>query len=764
MAANEDTIPIQSDTLKQIKEDFPVLELILRNYLKEEDIALIRKAYFYSYKAHKHQIRANGDPYVLHPIAVAEILAGMQLDSKTISAALLHDIIEDTDYTEDDLLNEFGKEIADLVQGVTKVGEIGTAYRSEQEVENLRRMLVATAKDLRVIIIKLADRLHNLRTLHFLPRSKQIRIAQNTLNIYAPLAHRMGVGRIKWELEDLCFMFLHPDAYQNIKNKVALKRREREQYIQEMRNSFEKHLLDKGMKVHVDGRVKHFYSIYTKMLRTNRTFDEIYDLIALRVICESIGECYAVLGEVHTMWRQVEGRFKDYISNPKPNKYRSIHTTVLGPNGRKIEIQIRTQEMHYIAEQGIAAHWRYKEKSKRKFGEDAKWLQMFTQDLSDIRDPEEYIESIQSELFSDEVYVYTPKGDLHRLPKNACPIDFAYRIHSELGQRCLGAKVNGRLVPLTYSLKTGDVIEIQTSPSARPSRQWLDIVKTSSARNKIRKALLESQRDELLTMGQTTLTRELQRAGFNAREFYKSDDAKKIYENLGLKSLDDLFVSVGFGRISTKQVVARLLQQNKPAVHEKPSKKSSQEETAKRTVVRLADVDDIMYRIARCCNPLPGDDIIGFVTRGRGVSIHKTSCSSLKHFRSDSERVMPLYWEGDKKKPISVSIEVKARDRKNLLSDISQMIAVTGTNILRCNSQTSNMVATFLFTLEVINTNHLDTIRQQLFGINGVTSVRRVRNANSSELPKTTTTTKKTTQPKTPPKTKSHHLHNPKYT
>lgn len=434
-----------------LEDDFPILELILRNYLSEEDILSVRRAFFFANHAHQGQERDSGEPYITHPIAVAEILASFQLDAKTIMAGLLHDVLEDTDVTEEELRHEFGDEVVNLVLGVTKVGEIGSVDRSEEEIENLRRMLLATAKDLRVIVIKLADRLHNLRTLEFLPRQKQIQIARNSMNIYAPLAHRLGLGRIKWEMEDLCLMYIHPDIYQGIKKKVSLKRRERELYIKEIREELERRLKQKGIQATVEGRAKHFYSIYMKMARGNKSFEEIYDLIALRVICETIGECYAALGEVHTMWRQIEGRFKDYISTPKPNNYRSIHTTVLGPHGRMIEIQIRTQEMHYVAEHGIAAHWRYKESGKPMKIRDMKWLELFDQEqLPDTRDPEDFLQSIRNDLFSDEVYVYTPKGDLHRLPKDATPIDFAYKIHTGLGHRCGGAKVNGRLTTLNY--------------------------------------------------------------------------------------------------------------------------------------------------------------------------------------------------------------------------------------------------------------------------------------------------------------------------
>ena len=492
-----------------------------------------------------------------------------------------------------------------MVQGVTKVNEIGAAYRNEETVENLRRMLLATAKDLHVMMIKLADRLHNMRTLHHCNRGKQIRISKDTLSIYAPLAHRLGLGQFKWELEDLALMFLHPDVYRDIKKKVQMKRKEREQYIDIVQQELNERLKRRGYSVIIEGRAKHFYSIYKKMIRDNKSFEELYDLIALRVICNDIGECYGILGEVHTMWRQVEGRFKDYISTPKPNNYRSIHTTILGPHGRLLEIQIRTQDMHYVAEHGIAAHWRYKEEGKRKLSRDAAWLEAFEAELPDTHDPEDFLRSIRSDLFSDEVFVYTPKGELVRLPQDATPIDFAYKIHTELGHRCGGAKVNGRIVPINYALNTGDVVTILSSPNSHPSPAWLEIVKTASARNKIRRYLLESNRQELYQIGYARLTRALQKAGFNALEFYNTQQAEDIAESLRLKNLEDLFVNVGFGRVAPKQILARLLQKPK-----KPDVKKDVHDPAEdldtRTLVRLGDIDNILYRRALCCTPLPG--------------------------------------------------------------------------------------------------------------------------------------------------------------
>ena len=718
----------------KLEDDFPILELILRNYLTHDEIMRVRQAYFLAYDAHQDQKRDSGEPYITHPLAVAEILAEYQWPAEVITAGLLHDVLEDTHYTYEDLVREFGASVAGLVRGVTKVSEIAYSFHREEEAENFRRMLVATAKDLHVIVIKLADRLHNMRTLRFLPRDRQLRIAKNTLDIFAPLAHRLGLGRIKWELEDLALIHLHPDVYQDIKQKIALKRREREQYLNAARKELEDALKKEGFHCTVEGRAKHFYSIYQKMLHDKKTFEEIFDLIALRVICETIGECYGILGEVHTMWRQVEGRFKDYISNPKPNNYRSIHTTVLGPHGRRIEIQIRTLEMHLDAEYGIAAHWRYKEEKSTPLKRDTNWLEQFVQELPDTHDPEEFLQSVRNDLFSDEVYVYTPKGEIQRLPKDATPIDLAYKIHTELGNHCGGAKVNSRMVSLNYRLKTGDVVEIIANQSCHPSPAWLNIVKTSSARNKIRRFLLDSRRGELLQIGQTNLSRELQKAGFNHLEFYNSAKAREIIASLNTKDLEDLLVNIGFGRISTKQVIARLL----PPVQKSmpPRADASASSRAKGggepilSVVRLGDIDDILYRRALCCNPLPGDDIIGFVTRGRGVTIHRTDCSNVKQFQQDPGRILPLFWEEEQQGHVNVTIEIRARDRHNLLSDVSQMISATGTNIVSSKSETVSEIATFVITMDITSVSHLETVMQQLLGVEGVKSVRKVRNTH----------------------------------
>ncbi len=720
-------------------DEFPYVELLLRNYLSEADVQRVRSAYEFACQAHAGQSRMNGEPYILHPVSVAEILAEYHRDSDIVIAGLLHDVIEDTKVTYDDVVSRFGKPVADLVQGVTKVSKIveESPFLREMEVENFRRMLVATAKDIHVIIVKLADRLHNMQTLAHMPREKQLRIAKNTLDIFAPIAHRLGLGKMKWELEDLALVYLHPDMYQMIKKNVSEKRALREQYIREVCRDLQKRLEQHQINGTVEGRAKHFYSIYQKMNNDNKTFEEIFDLAAIRVICESIGECYAVLGEVHSMWRQLDGRFKDYISNPKPNNYRSIHTTVLGPKGRKIEIQIRTLEMHLDSEFGIAAHWRYKEEKNGRIGRDAKWIEQFVNNLPDTHDPEEFIQSIQQDLFSNEVYVYTPKGELIRLVKGATPIDLAYRIHTNLGNRCGGAKVNGRLVTLNYELQTGDVVEILSNPNSHPSAAWLNIVKTSSARNKIRRYLLHSQRDQLLQRGQSSLSRELQKNSIKPLEFYNSPQIKEIVKSLKVKDLDDLFVNIGFGRINTKQVMARVLKLDaSPPAKVSPARSRGTKNKAesKPSVVKMGDIDEIMYRRARCCNPLPGEDIIGFVTRGRGVSIHRANCKSIRSHIHDGDRILPLFWEGEDQGHVEASIDITARDRHNLLMEVTQMISATGTNIVGCNTETVNGTAQFHIRMDIRNAMHLDTIMQQLLGIEGVKSIKKSRAKKGNSL------------------------------
>lgn len=712
-----------SDSLTEIrgKSLVTVDEIIqrMKTYLPQVDEELVRRADHYAEQSHQGQRRLSGELYVMHPRNVALILTTLEMDTASIAAGLLHDVLEDTKTTEKQLESLFGTEITFLVNGVTKLGQIDLATTQEEQMENLRRMLLATAKDLRVVIIKFCDRLHNMRTLRFLPREKQLSISHSTMDIYAPLAHRMGMGRLKWELEDLAFSFLEPEAYKEIKRQVSEKRAEREQYIAKILEKINHRLKEENIPAEVQGRVKHFYSIYRKMKRDNKNFEDIFDLMAIRILTENDSLCYAILGAVHSLYPQVEGRFKDYISVPKTNGYRSLHTTVLGPRGKLIEVQIRSYEMHQVAEEGIAAHWRYKEgRNRRRLGPDAKWLQELSTWLKDTKDPVEFMESLKTDVFGDEIFVYTPKGDIIRLPRGSTPIDFAYKIHTDLGHTCVGAKVGGRFIPLSRPLATGDVVEIVISRNTHPSPDWLSVCKTSRAKSKIRKYLLETRHDELLSIGRNLLNKEITRVGLVPSQVYVSERMQRIVASLGLETLDQLFIHVGFGRIATRQVIARLIRQE--ARQKKPLS-----EAGPSNLINVREVDDYLHRRAKCCNPVPGEAIVGIVTRNRGISIHKASCPSIVNF-PDNERKMPLYWDTSQGDRYTVEINVLAKDRERLLADCSSKISSAGTNIIGCTTgPIRDQTARLNFTIEVLDIDHLNTVINRLIDIDGVKSVTR---------------------------------------
>lgn len=695
--------------------------------MEPKDVEICLNAFRFADKTHHGQTRKAGDPFISHPLEVAILLAGLEVDVETVAAGLLHDTVEDTSTTSEEVVRAFGERTATLVEGVTKVSGIDLAYREEEEIENLRRMLVATADDLRVIVIKLCDRLHNMRTLQHLQGVQQRRIAHATVDIFAPLAHRLGLGEIKWELEDLSLSFLHPEVYQDIKSKISQKRRDRKAYIEETQQQLQTTLLEEGIGCSVTGRAKHFYSIYRKMKRSGKSFDELTDLLAIRIITGTLGECYAALGVVHSLWRPKEGKFKDYIASPKPNEYRSLHTTVFGPKSRLVEFQIRTREMHSVAERGIAAHWRYKEGADgRRLGKDSKWLEGLSEQLPDTLNPDEFVDEIKRDLFADEVYVNTPKGKLMRLPLGATPIDFAYRIHTDLGNQCEGVRINGRIAPLNYKLQTGDTIEIIRSKRGMASPSWLEIVRTSSAKAKIRRYLLETRRDELLEQGRVMLNRDLQRHGVVPKEFYKSPAFRRYLKSLDQHNVDDLHVNIGFGRISTKQILARIIQERNASA--KPKKTAKRTEEKPSAVVRLGDIDNILYRRARCCAPLPGDEIVGFVTRGRGITIHRQDCKNIQHLNLEPQRLMNLFWETDTPSNFAVDIEIVSRDRQSLLSDLSHRISGLGVSIDACHSVTDDeSVARSLFTLRISDRQQLDNLMRNLVGVEGVHFVRRKR-------------------------------------
>lgn len=695
----------------------------MSGYTRNLDEALLRAADAFAERSHANQVRLSGNPYMVHPRNVALILTELEMDHASIIAGLLHDVLEDTPAEAEQIEKQFGPEILFLVQGVTKLGRIPLASREETQMENIRRMLVATAKDMRVVIIKLCDRLHNMRTLRYLPLEKQLEISKSTMEIFAPLAHRMGIGRLKWELEDLAFSYLDPDNYRFIKRSVAEKRIEREGFIDTVIKSINSRLEEENILATVEGRVKHFFSIFRKMQRDNKPFEEIFDLAAVRILTDTQAHCYGILGVVHSIYPQVEGRFKDYISVPKANGYRSLHTTVLGPKGRLIEVQIRTHEMHRIAQEGVAAHWRYKEqRSTRKLGGDAKWLQELSAWLDDAGDPEEFYESLKIDAFSDEIFVYSPKGDLFRLPKGSTPIDFAYKIHTDLGNTCIGAKVGGKFFPLSKPLETGMAVEIVTSRTGHPSPDWLMICKTPRAKAKIRRYLLESRHDELLNIGRNLLNKELSRAGLVPNQVYASEKMQKIIPSLGFDSLEQLLIHIGFGRISTRQVISRFQRRE-------PRQRKPHSEPGPSNLINVREIDGFLNRRAKCCNPVPGEAIVGIVTKTRGISIHKASCKSIQNF-PDQERKIPLFWDTSDGERYSVEILVLAKDRERLLADCSSSISQHGTNILGCSTTApKEQTARLNFSIEVMNIDQLNSVINSLIDIPGVRSVTRRRRA-----------------------------------
>jgi len=704
-----------------------------------ESEELVERAYEFAKKAHEGQHRISGELYIFHPLEVAMILADLELDTTTIAAGLLHDVVEDTPFTLEDITREFGEEIALLVDGVTKLGKLEFKTKEEQQAENLRKMFLAMAKDIRVILIKLADRLHNMRTLKYLPQEKQKEIARETLDIFAPLAHRLGIYKIKWELEDLSFRFLEPEHYYELVEKVAKKRREREEHINKMIAILGERLAAAGIKAEIQGRPKHFYSIYKKMKEQNKSFEQIYDLTAVRVIVSSVRDCYAALGVIHTLWKPLPGRFKDYIAMPKPNMYQSLHTTVIDSSGEPLEIQIRTYEMHKTAEYGIAAHWRYKEGNKADdFDKKLSWLREILDWQRDLRDAREFMESLKIDLFSDEVYVFTPKGDVIDLPAGSCPIDFAYRIHTDIGNRCVGAKVNGKIVPLDYKLKNGDIVEIITSAHSNgPSRDWLQFVKSTQAKNKIRQWFKRERREENINRGKEMLEKEAKRQGYDIYQLINQDFMDKLLKRLSFQNTEDLFAAVGYGGISAPQAVQKILEEYKKNVKfdktELEGARGEQRTKRKTKVfegVKIDGVDNVLVKFSRCCNPVPGDKIVGYITRGRGVSIHRQDCPNVINNVYDRERLIEVKWDGFiKEKSFPVEIEASGYDRPGILSDVLDILGNMNTSIDSVNARASkNGIAVIDLILEITDKQHLDNVIQKLKKINGIFEVRRVMN------------------------------------
>ncbi|OGK80585.1 MAG: GTP pyrophosphokinase [Candidatus Rokubacteria bacterium GWA2_73_35] len=699
-------------------------------YQPGADLALLARAYDFSAASHKGQHRASGEPYLSHPLEVAHLLVDFKMDVTTVTAGLLHDVLEDTKATKPELVREFGGEIAELVDGVTKLGKLAFSSREERQAENFRKMLVAMARDLRVLMIKLADRLHNMRTLDYLPPDKARKIAQETLDIYAPLAHRLGMAKVKAELEDLALRTLQAEAYVDLQKRVAKRRLEREADINQVIAILERKLSEVGIEAKIRGRPKHFYSIWKKMHDQGREFDEIYDLTAVRVVTTSVRDCYGALGVIHSLWKPVPGRFKDFIAMPKVNMYQSLHTTVIGPKGDPVEIQIRTREMHRIAEEGIAAHWLYKEKKsgKDKADESLLWLRQLLETQQDTKDPREFMDSVRVDLFPDEVYVFTPKGDVKPLPEGATPIDFAYAVHTKVGEHCVGAKVNGKLVPLRYTLQQGDIVEIVTSPNQHPSRDWLKIVRSNRARAKINQWLKVEERARSIELGREMFEREAKKYHLNATALLGGEEIKKIAADLGYPAPDDLLAAVGYGKSSVHQLLNKLAPTATLEAPEKPRPAGAARARPEQGV-RIRGVDDLLVRFARCCNPLPGDQIVGFITRGRGLTVHARECLTVAKSVLDRERLINVEWdvEGPAKRPVRIAVYI-GRDRPGLLSEITGAISSRNGNITKAEvTVTDDRRGINHFVVEVADLGHLQDILGAIREVKDVINVERVR-------------------------------------
>ncbi len=706
----------------------------IHSYYPAADAGLIRKAYDFSAKVHQGQKRLSGEPYLIHPMAVADIIADLKLDVPSVVGGLLHDTVEDTLTTLDELKTTFGREVAALVDGVTKLSRANFSSREEKQAENFRKMLFAMGKDVRVLLIKLADRVHNMRTLDHLPVEKQILTAQETLDIYAPLSHRLGIAWIKSELEDLALKHLHPEIYYQLKRNVAKKKTDREKYIDEVISVISKKLEAEGIDAEVTGRPKHFYSIYQKMESQNLLYDQIYDLVAFRVLVDTPRECYESLGVIHSQWRPVPGRFKDYIALPKPNLYQSLHTSVIGPYGERIEIQIRTHEMHRVAEEGVAAHWRYKEGEDYQVSDIQRfaWLRQLLEWQENLHDPQEFFHSLKEDLFTTEMVVFTPKGDLLNFPKGSTVIDFAYRIHSEVGQHCSGARVNGQLVSLKYILRSGDTVEIITTPQQVPSRDWLKLVKTPRAKSKIRNWLKSQQLERSVALGREILESDLHRFQMDYAALRSEGRMQSLPKELGLKDEEALLAALGYGRITPGQVLTKLLPAEKLEAGHKKAEGALERlfrlasGKKKNFGIRVKGSDDVLVRFALCCHPLPGEHIVGFITRGRGVTVHTVGCSTI--LESDPHRKIEVSWEENGQAPRPVKIEVTCVDQPGLLAAISAAITSAQANIARAQIRTfSDQRALNTFEVMIKNSQHLKEVLQNISKVRGVYKVVRAR-------------------------------------
>ncbi len=718
------------------------IEDIIRNtkkYNRKSNSKLINKAYEFSKRYHEGQVRKSGEPYIIHPLEVAYIVSTLELDDDAICAALLHDVVEDTEVTREMIVAEFGEEIANLVDGVTKLGKIAHYLdKEEEQVENYRKFFMAMAKDIRVLMIKLADRLHNMRTLKHLSDDRKYAIAKETMQLYAPLANRLGIYSIKWELEDLSFLYMEPEAYAELVEGINKRREEREKFINDIIVEIRKKLKEVKIEAEVYGRPKHFYSIYRKMKKDNKTLDQIYDLFAMRIIVNSVKDCYAALGLVHELYKPMPGRFKDYISMPKPNMYQSLHTTLIGTEGTPFEVQIRTWDMHRVAEYGIAAHWAYKEgKSVSASDEKLSWLREAIEWQKETNDDKEFLSKLKFDLFDEEVFVFTPKGDIKSLPTGSTPIDLAYMIHEQVGHRMTGAKINSKIVPITTKLENGDIVEIITSDSAKgPSRDWLKIVKTTQARNKIQNWFKKALRDENILKGKEQIEKELKRIGMSFADLFKTEWVNKVLEKYKYNTLEDCYAAIGFGAISAAKIITRLLEEYKKENKEEEIENKIQElreaKPATRTKVSKSGVvvkgiDNCLVKLSRCCNPLPGDEIIGYITKGRGVSVHRADCVNCKDLLSDEQRIIEVSWYKENAASYMADLEIYANDRSGLLADITVAIGDLKAKMVSINARTVNngRVAIINVGVEVEDIEKLNKVIKAVRKVDSVYDVHR---------------------------------------
>jgi len=723
-----------------IKKNLEELKNSIREYYLDADISIVEKAYNFSTEKHKGQFRQSGEPYYIHPVEVATTLTKLRMDIPSITSALLHDIVEDTEVNFEDIQREFGTEVRDIVDGLTKLAKYNFKSTEEAQAENFRKMIMAMAKDIRVIIIKLADRLHNMRTLNHLPQEKQQRIAQETLDIYAPIAHRLGISWLKTELEDLAFMYLDAETFADLVKKVQKQKTEKEKYIQEVIKIVQDRLSEFQIKAQVSGRLKNYFSISNKMKKRNLDFDQIYDLIAFRIIVEDVTACYEVLGIIHSFWKPVPGRFKDYIAMPKPNNYQSLHTTVIGPYGERVEIQIRTPEMHKIAEYGIAAHWLYKEgHMPDSDAEKFTWLRSILETENETRDSNEFMDSIKMDFFSNEVYIFTPRGEVKELPVGSTPIDFAYSIHTNLGNTCVGAKVNDLIVPLKYTLKSGDIVEIITSKTQTPKKDWLKFVKTAKARNKIRVYLRTIENERSRALGQEMLERELKKLSLSFQNLNKEGKITEIASTFKYKNLEELLTAIGYGKITPKEVARALApdvkieeKEEKSSIFREIVQKAANSVRSSRNIVKVSGADDLLIRFAKCCTPVQGEQIVGFITRGRGITIHRKNCPKL--IEMDEERLIEVTWDKNSTASQITRIRIETADTAGLLAKMSKIFAENDANVAAADIKTNESNrAVCIFDIRIQDVTQLNKIMHNLRKISGVLDVSRMGLSDNDE-------------------------------